>query len=96
MPDEDKEPTPINGEDNTTEGEPLGYLNVSIGEDGGYAMTTNLDNPVAWAAVAWYIEMLARRALTMQMGIPQPEPQSKTAGLYVPEGFTADHRKGHN
>lgn len=90
------EPTPINGEEEATEEtQPLGYLRIEIGEDGGYAMTTNLDNPVAWAAAAWYVEMLARRALTMQMGIPQPE-QPRKPGLYVPEGFTADHRKGQN
>lgn len=85
--------SPSDGEEQTEETNPEPALTVWL-TDNGFHFSINEDlNPVHLAGIAWYLEKMASRALaivtTAQQQLQQPE-------LFVPEGFTKDHKRKRN
>ena len=90
----DSEPTPINGEETETITQPV--LSIWLNDGGGYDIETVIDNPIALAGIAWYIDQMARRLLATQIAQQQQQQSPPRKGILVPEGYTAYHRKGRN
>lgn len=87
----DDEPTPVNGEE---EVDTSPVLTLYVDQFGNYHLETRLVSPMDLAAAAWYIDQMARRLLASIMAAQNSQPQGP--GLYVPQGFTQDHKKGRN
>lgn len=80
-------------DENTEQGETITPdLVVYITEE-GYSVETTIENPVHLAAVAWYLDQMARRGLAAMIA-QQAVMEQRQPGLFVPEGFTQDHKKG--
>lgn len=98
----DNEPTPINGatEEQTTE-EEIVIIHVTQDSSGGFDIGYDTDaSPIILAGIAWYLERMASLGLQAQFARiaqqQQQEQQPPRKGIYVPQGFTQDHKKGQN
>jgi hypothetical protein len=65
-------------------------VSVWITEDGYHTEIAADLNPITLAGIAWYLEKQAQRGMSMLL---QAQQQAQGPGLFVPPGFTRDHKR---